>query len=108
MIKSYCWHRVIYNGYEPDNQIKFTAELIDDKEYRPFKMSGFLTFKDGNSVICVARNEAGTFDWLNDDKKGNSPTFDEAFMNMPYLVTHPDHWNETDIWEENNSYSDDD
>lgn len=86
------------NGYEPDNRIQVKAELIDG-EYLPFAIWGFLSFKDGSSTIYIERNEEGLFYWRNDDRQGTAATFEEAYQNMPALITNPDHFEDGEILE---------
>lgn len=98
MTKKYYWYRTVMNGYEPDNRIKVVAELVG-KEYLPFELWGYLTFKDGSSIISIDRNEDGTFSWQNDDRQGTAATFEEAYKNLPALITKPDHFEDGEILE---------
>lgn len=97
-MNQYYWYRTIYNGYEPDNKIKIVAELRGNK-YEPFEMSGFLTFKDGKSIVSIHRNDDGSFAWRNNDQVGIALTFDDAGNNLPRLVISPDYWEDGDIYE---------
>jgi hypothetical protein len=86
------WERIIYNGYEPDNTITIYAKDMGEY-YQMIGVSGRLKFADGYSQIAILRNkETNDFSWLNDDKEGVSSTFDEAWQNLPALVTQPDHF----------------
>lgn len=98
MTKKYYWYRTVMNGYEPDNRIQVKAELING-EYLPFAIWGYLTFRDGNSIISIDRNEDGTFSWQNDDEKGTAATFDEAYSKMPGFITNSDHFEDGEILE---------
>lgn len=97
----YSWDRIIYNAYEPPNRITFYAEDMG-KYYQCFEMRGKLKFADGYSEVWIVQNkETNNFSWQNDDKTGISPTFDEAWKNMPALVSEPDHFEETGVFELN-------
>lgn len=96
---AYYWFQTLYNGYEPDNTIKIRAEKNGDT-YQPFELSGYLTFKDGSSFVYIRREETNKFIWKNDDRTGTASTFEEAALNMPALVTSPDHYENSEIFEE--------
>ena len=93
----YYWTRTIFNAYEPTNVIKFYAEWVGDY-YQPFRLKGYLSFKDGSSFVSILRNSDGSFSWQNDDKSGTSLSFDEAWINLPAMITDPDHFEELNIF----------
>lgn len=95
-MKNARWYRNLYNGYEPDNAIKLTGELIGDF-YVVFEMWGSLTFKDGHFFVSIYRNENGEFIWRKDDETGVETSFMDAWENMPAYVTDPDHYDESPI-----------
>jgi hypothetical protein len=94
------WTRTVMNGGEPDNRVYITAEL-QGENYAAIGVYGILTFKDGQSFVSIARQEDGSFLWVNNPKTGSSPTFSEAWQNLPAFVTNPDHYEESPIVEIN-------
>lgn len=92
----YSWTRTIYNGYEPDNIIRFVAER-EGNYYFPFEVSGELQFRDGSLFIRISRNSDGTFSWKNDNREGTASSFEEAWQNLPAFVTDPDHFEESEV-----------
>jgi len=95
-MKKATWYRYLYNGYEPDNIIKLTGELIDDS-YVAFEMWGSLIFKDGHFFVSIHRSETGEFVWQRDDKIGTATSFMDAWEKMPTYITDPDHWDESSM-----------
>lgn len=97
MTKFATWYRFIYNGYEPDNQIKLTGELSDDgTTYVVFEMWASLTFNDGHFFASIHRNDE-QFHWRKGDETGSAASFIDAWDKMPAYVTKPDHWEESPI-----------
>lgn len=90
------WYRYLYNGYEPDNTIKLTGELIDDS-YVVFEMWGSLIFNDGHFFASIHRNENGEFVWRSDDKIGTATSFMDAWEKMPVCITDADHYDESSM-----------
>jgi hypothetical protein len=88
-MKKATWYRYLYNGYEPDNRIKLTGELIDDS-YVVFEAWASLTFNDGHSFLSIYRTENGEFAWRKGDKTGTEISFIDAWENMPAYITNPD------------------
>jgi hypothetical protein len=95
-MKKATWTRYLYNGYEPDNTIKLTGELINDS-YIVFEMWGSLTFNDGHFFASIHRNENGEFVWRSDDKIGTATSFMDAWEKMPAYITNPDHYDESSM-----------
>lgn len=95
-MKKAHWYRYLYNGYEPDNTIKLTGELIGDS-YVVFEMWGSLTFNDGHFFASIHRNDKGEFVWRTDDRTGHAASFMDAWENMPTYIKDPDHWDESDM-----------
>lgn len=95
-MKKAHWYRYLYNGYEPDNTIKLTGELIGDS-YVVFEMWGSLTFNDGHFFASIYRKDDGDFSWRTDDRTGHATTFMDAWENMPAVIKDPDHWDESDM-----------
>ena len=95
-MKKYFWYRTIFNAYEPNNEILVKAELVG-REYLPTGIYGVLSFNDGSSIVKVHRNNNGSFDWQNADRKGTADSFEDAYQNMPAMVTNPDHFEDSDI-----------
>ncbi len=96
LTKFAIWHRFLYNGYEPDNQIKLTGKLSPDNTiYVVFEMWGSLNFNDGHSFVSIYRNENGEFHWKKGDETGSAASFMDAWDKMPAYVTDPDHWEES-------------
>jgi hypothetical protein len=93
-MKKAIWYRHLYNGYEPDNTIKLTGELIDDR-YVVFEMWGSLNFNDGHFFVSICRNENGEFVWRSDDKTGTATSFMDAWERMPAYITDPDEYDES-------------
>jgi hypothetical protein len=93
-VKKATWYRHLYNGYEPDNIIKLTGELIGDY-YRVFEMWGSLHFKDGHFFVSIYRNENGEFVWSSDDKTGTETSFMDAWEKMSTYITDPDAYDES-------------
>jgi len=90
------WYRFVYNGYEPDNEIKLTGELTaNGEEYVVFQMWGSLTFNDGHSFVSIYRNEDETFSWRKGEETGSAASFMDAWDKMPAYITDPDHWEES-------------
>ncbi|WP_172191621.1 hypothetical protein [Microcoleus asticus] len=87
---------LLYNGYEPDNTVKLTGELVGDS-YVVFEMWGSLTFKDGHFFASIHRNDNGEFVWRIDDRTGRVTTFMDAWELMPAVIKNPDHWDESDM-----------
>ena len=95
MAKFALWYRFLYNGYEPDNQIRLKGELSDDgRSYTVFKIWGSLNFNDGHSFVSIDRTDDGTFRWKKGDETGNVASFMDAWDKMPAYVINPDHWDE--------------
>jgi hypothetical protein len=96
VVKKAHWYRYLCNGYEPDNTIKLTGELVGDC-YVVFEMWGSLIFNDGHFFASIHRNDKGEFVWRTDDRTGHTATFADAWDNMPTCITDPDHYEESDI-----------
>ncbi|MEG3899787.1 MULTISPECIES: hypothetical protein [unclassified Microcoleus] len=95
-MKFATWYRFLYNGYEPDNEVKLTGELTTDGEtYVVFEIWGSLTFNDGHSFVSILRDEDGQFRWRKGDEIGTTASFMDAWNKMPAYVTSPDHWEES-------------
>lgn len=93
-MKKAVWYRYLFNGYEPDNTIKLTGELIDDS-YVVFEVWGSLTFNDGHFFVSIYRNERGKFVWRSDERQGIETEFMDAWRKMPAFITSPDHYIES-------------
>ncbi|WP_293335143.1 hypothetical protein [Microcoleus sp. CAWBG58] len=96
LMKKATWYRSLYNGYEPDNRIKLTGELIDDF-YVFFEMWGSLTFNDGHSFVSIYRNENGEFIWRKGNETGTETSFMDAWEKMPAYVTDPDDYDDSSV-----------
>jgi hypothetical protein len=88
------WYRNLYNGYEPDNRIRLTGELVEDS-YVVFEIWGSLTFNDGHFFVSIHRTDNGEFVWRNDDIVGTASSFMSAWEKMPAYVTDPDEYDES-------------
>lgn len=99
MSKIVSWYRYLYNGYEPDNIIKLTGELIkwETPYYEVFEKSGNLNFNDGDLSVSIHKREDGKFDWRKDNKKGTVDSFGKAWQKMPAYITQPDYYDESPI-----------
>ncbi|MEG4066237.1 hypothetical protein QUA42_02595 [Microcoleus sp. Pol11C2] len=93
-MKKATWYRHLFNGYEPDNAIKLTGELVDDR-YVVYEVWGSLTFNDGHLFVSIHQNEKGEFVWRSDDKTGIETEFMDAWKKLPVFVTDPDHYIES-------------
>jgi len=93
-MKKATWYRYLFNGYEPDNAIKLTGELIDDR-YVVFEMWGSLNFNDGHFFVSIHRKEDDKFVWRKDDESGVENSFIDAWDSMPAYITDPDHYIES-------------
>ncbi|HEY9697064.1 MAG TPA: hypothetical protein V6D10_07360 [Trichocoleus sp.] len=95
----YAWTRTLYNGYEPNNRITFIAEKEPDgKTYTAAGLIGNLSFRDGPAFCCITRASDG-FHWETDLRSGVAESFEAAWSNLQALVTHADHFEESEIFE---------
>jgi len=90
-MKKATWFRLLCNGYEPDNTIKLTGELVEDS-YVVFEAWASLSFNDGHSFVSIYRSENGEFVWKKDNETGIETSFTNAWKNMPAYITAPDEY----------------
>ncbi len=98
-MKTYYWYRKLYNGYEPDNTIKLRAYKEDEKTYIVFEVYGFVTFRDGSSIVSISK-VGDCFEWRNDNRTGIENDFWTAWEHLPAFITNPDEYEESEIIEE--------
>lgn len=59
-------------------------------------MSALCRFKDGYGSYRIMK-EGKQYHWFNEDRSGTANRFEEAWMNMPALITHPDHFEDSEV-----------
>jgi hypothetical protein len=91
------WYRTVFNGYEPDNNVRFTAEL-EGTIYTAFELHCNFVANDGCSVVSIHREKDASFSWVNGDRSGAAGSWAEAWENLPALITDPDHYQESEIF----------
>ncbi|NET90954.1 MAG: hypothetical protein F6K45_23150 [Kamptonema sp. SIO1D9] len=96
--KKVHWFRKLFNGYEPDNEVRVDAEDKGDR-YEITGIKGTMRANDGNSEISVEKQADGSYTWRNDNKIGTADSFDEAYRNLPALITDPDEYYDGDVIE---------
>ena len=106
MTKRYTWGRKLYNAYEPDNEIFFSAECDDDgyiQEIYEVEFSG--KFNDGEMRLHIYKCNDGRFAHVLDGEVTMCESYDEAWEITPSFLTTPDEFEETNSIDVTRKYS---
>ncbi|MEM1170618.1 MAG: hypothetical protein AAGJ08_16430 [Cyanobacteria bacterium P01_H01_bin.35] len=98
MTKRCYWKRYIYNGYEPGNVITFDGVETDiPGRFVADGLSFFGAFNDGAMNCSITKMGDGNYRVIVDDKDTLCDSFDNAWEKLPAFLTHPDHFEESEI-----------
>ncbi|NES06308.1 MAG: hypothetical protein F6K22_27935 [Okeania sp. SIO2F4] len=106
MTKRFMWSRKLYNGYEPDNEIFFSAECDDEGYILEIYDVRFVgAFNDGAMTLQIYKCADGRFVHILDDKVTMCDSYDEAWSKTPSFLTTPDHFEETNPQDVTEAYN---